>query len=499
MKLPYSLLIAAVLVLLISANKKPKEVQQQKMNVLFIAVDDLRPELGCYGNEYIITPNIDKLASEGRLFKNHFVHSAICGPSRNTLLSGQRTISWNYWKEFRESKDKPDSVISLPQLFKENGYMTVCVGKVSHEPGGVMDSLQKVHEVPYGWNTSYAPTGEWGDPWRAFFAYAGGKAKEYGYGRGNDTYRQLPFEAADVPDYGYPDGLNADEAIKQLEQLKDTTFFLALGFYKPHMPFNAPKKYWDMYDPEKIPAAEFNQIPEGVTSYLLYGPNDRASEPRRYKWPNDTSRYQITKERAKVLKHGYAACVSYIDAQIGKVMSSLKKLGLDKNTMVVLWGDHGWQLGDYGIWGKHTNFDMALRSPLIIKTPGMNEPGVATNSIVETIDIFPTLADVCGLPIPNHIKSYGSGKSLKTVIHDPTRKIKDYAYSVRDFFGEHGTTIRDERYRLIINMDLKNDTTDVALFDNFERPLPHTNIAKQKPEIVEQLKKEIKKNNRTAK
>lgn len=485
MKIRYSLLVLAILVLGTSASDKGKNSKNQKMNVLFIAVDDLRPELGCYGKAYMHTPNIDKLASEGRMFNNHFVYSALCGPSRNTLLSGQRTLAANIWTKARESGSRPGTIISFPQLFKENGYMTVCVGKVSHEPGGVVDSLQKIHEVPYSWNKSYAPVGEWRDPWRAFFAYAGGKAKKYGYGRGNDTYNHDPFEAADVPDNGYPDGLNAEEAIKQLYALKDTTFFLAVGFYKPHMPFNAPKKYWDLYNPDEIPGPDVKNIPNGLTPDLLYGPDDKGSEPRRYRWPNDSSRYPITEDRAKILKHGYAACVSYTDAQIGKVMAALKKLGLDKNTIVVLWGDHGWHLGDYGAWGKHTNFDIALRSPLIIKSPEMRNPGVSTNSIAETVDIFPTLADICGLPIPDHIKNIGA--SLKPIVHDPNAKVKDYSISKRDFFGQHGTSIRNDRYRLSINVNNTGDTTDVALFDNFETPMPHTNIARQHPEVVKKL------------
>ncbi len=490
MKIKYSILIIAGLMLVISACNKSKSGNNKKMNVLFIAVDDLRPELGCYGKEYMHTPNIDKLASEGRMFRNHFVHSAICGPSRNTLLSGQRTLNWDFWKNMRESDSKPDEIISLPQLFKENGYKTVGIGKISHEPGGVIDSLQKIYEVPYSWNKSYAPVGEWKDPWKAFFAYAGGKAKEYGYGRGNDTYKHYPFEAADVSDNGYPDGLNAEEAIKQLQELKDTTFFLAVGFYKPHLPFNAPKKYWDMYDPDEIPDSDFKHNPEGITSYFLYGPDDKGSEPRRYSWPNDSSRYQITEDRAKILKHGYAACVSYTDAQIGKVMAALTKLGLDNNTVVVLWGDHGWHLGEYGIWGKHTNFDIALRSPLIIKLPEMKAPGVYTNSIVETVDIFPTLADICGLPIPDHI--IGNGTSFKRVIYDPSIKIKKYSFSERDFYGRHGTTIRNEQYRLLINVDNNGDTTDIALFDNFESPMPHTNIADHNPEIVKKFIQKLK-------
>jgi iduronate 2-sulfatase len=475
----------------ISSFKGEKQPVPQKMNVLFISVDDLRPELGCYGKKYMHTPHIDKFASEGRIFNNHFVYSAICGPSRNTLLSGHRTLSYDYWKPWRTSTSKPDSVISIPQLFKEHGYMTVGIGKISHEPGGVMDSLQQIHEVPYAWNRTYAPVGEWRDPWRAFFAYAGGKAKQYGYGRGNDTHKLYPFEAADVPDSGYPDGLNAEEAIRQLEDLKDTSFFLAVGFYKPHMPFNAPKKYWDMYDPEKIPDAVIKHIPEGVTSDLFYGPNDLGSEPRRYRWPNDTSRYRITAARARILKHGYAACVSYTDAQIGKILTALKKLGLDKNTMVVLWGDHGWHLGEYGSWGKHTNFDVALRSPLIIMMPGMNAPGVSTKSLAETVDIFPTLADICGLPIPDHIRSIGT--SLKPVLRDPKTEVKPYAFSERIFDGHRGSTIRNQQYRLQININKKGDTTDIALFYNEEIPIPKTNIADRYPDVVRSLMGELKK------
>jgi iduronate 2-sulfatase len=491
MKIRINILIIIVLTLVFSACHKNKIGNNKKYNVLFIAVDDLRPELGCYGKEYMHTPNIDKLASEGRIFTNHFVHSAVCGPSRNTLLSGQRTLNWDYWKKWRESGSKPDSIISLPQLFRENGYMTVCIGKVSHQPGGVIDSLQEIHEVPYSWNKSYAPVGEWRDPWRAFFSYTGGKAKEYGYGRGNDTYKHYPFEAANVSDKGYPDGLNAEEAIKQLNELKDTSFFLAVGFYKPHMPFNAPQKYWDLYNPYEIPEANYKQIPENGSNIFLYGPNDLNSEPRRYRWPNDTSRYQITEDRERILKHGYVACVSYIDAQIGKVLDELKRLGLDKNTIVILWGDHGWHLGDYGIWGKHTNFDVALRSPLIIKLPGMNEPGKYTDNIVETVDIFPTLADICDLPFPEHLK--GNGVSIKPIVNDSDIKIKKYSWGERNFGGIHGITIRNDQYRLIIGIDNKGDTIDFLLFDNYENPIPHTNIKDSNSEIVKKFIKELEK------
>ena len=461
-------------------NNKQKK---HKYNVLFIAVDDLRPELGCYGNEYMHTPNIDRLASEGRIFINHFVHCAACGPSRSTLLSGKRTLNWDFFKNIRESGEKPDTIFSLPQLFRENGYMTVGIGKISHQPGGVIDSLQKIHEVPYSWNKSYAPVGNWGDPWRAFFSYARGKARDYGYGR-EDT-AQPPFEAADVPDEGYADGLNALEAIKQLRKLKDTTFLLAVGFYKPHLPFNAPKKYWAMYNPDDIPEAGYKKLPINVNSNICLHDDHRSYEPRtHYQWPGDTSNYIITKERQKILKHGYCAAVSYIDTQIGKLLKELKELGLEKNTIVVLWGDHGWHLGEYGIWGKYTNFDIALNSPLIIKTPDSKFPGVPSNSIVETVDIFPTLADLCNLPIPEYLE----GKTIKPIIENPNASIKQYSIGERNAWGVHGTTVRSEQFRLMIWENSNNgDTVDINLFNNSEKPIPIHDIADDNPQIVNEL------------
>lgn len=494
MKIRHSILIISILIILVltlvfSASHKSEIGNNKKYNILFIAVDDLRPELGCYGKEYMHTPNIDKLASEGRIFRNHFVHSAVSGPSRNTLLSGQRTLDWSYWGKWRRSGSKPDSIISLPQLFKENGYMTVCIGKVSHLPGGVTDSLQKIHEIPYGWNKSYAPVGEWKYPWRAFFSYAGGKARNYGYG-GVDDVNQPPFEAADVSDKGYPDGYNAEEAINQLNELKDTTFFLAVGFYRPHLPFSVPKKYWDLYDPDKIPRAEYDTLPKNLKSNFCL--HNSFEVRTHYRWPNDTSGYQITEDRERILKHGYVASVSYADAQIGKVLDELKRLGLDKNTIVVLWGDNGWHLGDYGIWGKPTNFDVAMRTPLIIKLPGMNEPGKYTDNIVETVDIFPTLSDICDLPLPEHLK--GNGVSIKPIVNDPDIKIKEYSWGERskNFGGLHEFTIRNDQYRLIIGIDNKGDTTDFLLFNNFENPIPHTNIADSNPKIVKKLIRELR-------
>ncbi len=482
------ILMGAIIFSAIFLGCDKKSKTSEKLNVLFIAVDDLRPELACYGADYMHTPNIDKLALGGRIFTNHFVHCAACGPSRSTLLSGRRTTNWDIFKKIRESGSKPDSIFSLPQLFKESGYMTVGIGKISHQPGGVMDSLQTIHEVPHSWNKSYAPVGEWKDPWQAFFSYEGGKARTSYYNR--PTNRTLsPFEAADVADNGYADGMNAEEAIKQLQNLKDTTFFLAVGFYKPHLPFNAPKKYWDLYNPEEIPEADYKESPQNINSGICLHSNRNSYEPRgTYTWPGDTLWWQITPEREKILKHGYCAAVSYIDAQIGKVLDELKRLGLDKNTIVVLWGDHGWHLGDYGIWGKHTNFDMALNSPLIIKTPELKKPGVFAEAMVETVDIFPTLADLCQLTAPDHLE----GTSIKPLLINPSDKIKSYVVGERDAWGVHGITIRDENYRLMVWINRETgDTVDVNLFDNLELPIPYTDISELNREKVTELQEKM--------
>lgn len=483
------MLISSVITTSILTTCRNKNENSQKLNVLFIAVDDLRPELGCYGNGYMHTPNIDKLASEGRIFRNHFVHAAASGPSRSTLLSGRRTLSWDIFKDIREADGKPDSVISLPQLFRENGYITIGIGKISHQPGGVMDSLQMIHEVPYSWNETYAPVGEWNDPWRAFFSYAGGKARTSYYNR--PTVRSLPpYEAADVSDKGYADGWNAAEAVMQLQRLKDKTFFLAVGFYKPHLPFNSPKKYWDLYDPDEIPDADYKYTPGNVKSDICLHGNNNSYEARgTYTWPDDTLWWEVTPERQKILKHGYCAAVSYIDAQIGKVLDELKRLDLDKNTIVVLWGDHGWHLGDYGIWGKHTNFDIALNSPLIIKIPRQKSAGVFAEGMVESVDIFPTLAELCNISAPGHLE----GISMKPLIEDPDQIIKSYTIGERDAWGVHGITIRSEYYRLMVWIDnVSGDTIEMNLFDNNEKPLPHSDISSDNPEIVRDLIRQIK-------
>jgi len=461
-------------------RKRPAAAKEStdRPNVLMICVDDLRPELGCYGVKGIHTPNIDRLASRGRVFLRHYIQSAVCVPSRYSLLTGMRTPP--NWGRVRKLKTEPTRPVSFAHLFRRGGYRTVCLGKISHLPGGVIDPKQKTHEVPFSWDLAYAPVGKWKDPWGAFFCYADGSVREYGYGR-NKTNTPA-YEMADVPDEGYADGLNAQEAVKQLRDLKvrRQPFLLAVGFYKPHLPHNAPKKYWDLYDPAKVGQAANRTPPENVDPAISLHPSFEVTT--HYAWPGGKGK--ITDAQAVNQRRAYFACVSYIDAQVGKVLDELKRLGLDRDTIVLLWGAHGWHLGEHGIFGKQTNFEVATRSPLIVSVPGMTAPGEPANGLVETVDIYPTLTDLCGLTAPAEL----AGTSLGPLLENPNHPGKDGAYS---FFGRgklFGKTLRTDRYRIVEWTDRKaGKVVQTELYDHQADPCETRNIAAQHPEVVRKL------------
>jgi len=466
------------------ASARPEPEKNRKCyNVLLICVDDLRPQLGCFGHRRMISPNIDRLADEGRLFTRHYVQVAVCGPSRCSMLTGKRQEAWDCWRELRKQKAEPDRPVSLPHLFRRNGYRTVCIGKVSHQPGGVIGKEAKVHEVPFSWDLAYAPVGPWKTPWGAFFSYDKGRIREYGYGRDDRT---MPaYEAADVPDTGYADGLNAAEAVRQLREMKDQKFFLAVGFYKPHLPFNAPKKYWDLYDSERIELARNPFAPKNVDPEISMHPSFELTT--HYHWPSGKG--NVTEAEARTLRHAYFACVSYVDAQIGKVLDEVKRLGLDKNTVIALWSDHGWHLGEHAMWGKQTNFEVAVRSPLILKVPGMPERGKRAKSLVETVDLYPTLAELCGLDAPDDL----AGISLVGMIRDPDRPGKGCAYSYHTRGPLMGRTLRTNRYRIVHWADQENKTVQVELYDHQIDPDENENIAARHPELIEELLSKLQK------
>lgn len=326
-------------------------------------------------------------------------------------------------------------------------------------------------ELPNSWNEMLLNPGKWGTGWNAFFGYANGTNRNALKG---DT---KPYEGAEVEDESYPDGLTANLAIKKLKELsaKDQPFFLGVGFFKPHLPFNAPKKYWDMYDQTKIPLSPTPGIPRNISMASLH----ESGEFNGYK--NGDEKASLTKllsdAYARKLKHGYYASVSYIDAQIGKVVTELKQLGLDKNTIVVVWGDHGWHLGDNRIWGKHTIREWSLKSPLIIKVPGKKQVP-SCDKIVSSVDIYPTLMELCNIKMPHKT----DGKSFVSLLLQPQNTAwKNAAYS----YYRNGITMRTQQYRL--TKYFRKEQPDIELYDHNKDPYEMENIAAKYPAIVKQL------------
>ena len=471
-----------------SCSTRQSTQEALKPNILFIAVDDLRPELGCYGNPVVISPNLDELASEGLLFTNHFVQVPTCGASRLCLLSGMRPSKPSHLLNQAievEYSDKPEG--ELPESFihhlKRNGYYTVGIGKISHSADGLIygytDKTSSKRELPYSWDELVFNAGKWGTGWNAFFGYADGENRQ-------SLKKQVkPYESAEVDDEGYVDGLTANLAIAKLRELKDRDkpFFLGIGFFKPHLPFNAPQKYWDLYETEDISLSESPFIPENVNIKSLHN----SGELNGYYLTDEIVSLDkpASDEYARKLRHAYYACVSYVDAQIGKVLSELKELGLEKNTIVVVWGDHGWHLGDQSVWGKHTIFDKAVRSTLIIKCPESDHQGTSVQTVVETVDLYPTLLELCNVRIP--VKT--DGESFAALVLNPEIQKDDVAYS----YFRKGISVRTSRYRL--TKYFRNEMPVIELYDYLEDPFETRNLASDKPEIVKELMPILEKGN----
>lgn len=451
-------------------------ISADKPNVLLICVDDLRPELNCYGVDYIHSPNIDRLAAEGRTFYKHYVQAPTCGASRYALLTGRyggpsNTALFDRAKELKANSNA--SPPSMPAWFRQNGYRTVSVGKVSHHPGGRGGpdwNDPSIIEMPNSWDRHLLNAGAWQHP----RGWMHGQA--YGEIRGDATQMDL-LQAYEGPDSIYPDGISTDQALEQLDSLvkmeNDKPFFLAFGVLRPHLPFGAPKKYLDLYTNAELPVVPHPHKPKGRTTW------HKSGEFYKYKRdgmdPNINADYSI-----QVRKH-YAACVSYADAQVGRMLDRLDELGIRDNTIVVLWGDHGWHLGEHAIWGKHSLFEESLRSPLIISYPGIPNPGKLSHSMVETIDIFPTLVELSGLPKANQTQ----GVSLKPILESPDSPGHDaFGYFSRGY----GHTIRTGTHRLIAHTD-----GYVELYDHRTLEGETRNVADEQPDVVAELKAKIKK------
>ena len=462
------------------ASAKSTKVRKAP-NVLFICVDDLRTELGCYGNSIVKTPHLDKLASEGSLFFNHYVQVPTSGASRASLLTGRfpqtkQDLSNHACVTRISRQPKKNTPETFFHQLRKNNYYTVCIGKVSHHADGLLydyeEAVSTVRELPYSWDECLFDSGKWGSGWNAFFGYADG-------GNRQSAKKQVkPYESADVDDEGYVDGLTANLAVDKLKELakqKDKPFCLAVGFFKPHLPFNAPKKYWDLYDESEISLPPAPNVPEGVNKASLHN-------------SHELNAYRLTDEKASLIsplsdayarkiRHAYLACVSYVDVQIGKVLNELKRQGLDDDTIVVVWGDHRWHLGDLGAWGKHTLMDVALNSTLIVKAPH-KKSNVKNKRIVSSVDIYPTLMELCGVPVDVPV----DGNSFVTLLDTPEYSLwQDVAYS----YFNNGISMRIPNYRY--TRYFRNAQPQEEFFEYTSDKFERKNIASQKAEIIHTL------------
>lgn len=452
-------------------------------NVLFIAIDDLRPELGCYGVEYAQSPHLDQLASEGTLFRNHFVQVATCGASRYSLLTGRspatsaamQNAALYSGKTALSAEELPEAQ-TLPELFRRSGYHTTLIGKIGHTADGRVFNYDGSGdgrlEMPNAWDDLATPMGSWKRGWGIFFAYANGRSREDGSGH------QDLMEFVVENDDDLPDGQMATTAIQKLSELKQSEkpFFMGLGFFKPHLPFVAPKQDWEAFEDVAIPPPA---NPDKIESAHTHKSGEfyKYDAPFKKTWP-------LSEADSVLARKAYLACVRYTDRQVGRVLAALQENGLRENTVVVIWGDHGWHLGDTAQWAKHTPFERANRSVLIVRAPGVSVPGTTCDALVETIDLYPTLIDLCqpGFRKTQHALD---GVSLKPLLNGTATQVKPASIS----YWKDSISIRNKTHRLILQRDKSGKTVGTELFDIRTTPDPIQNIAAESPEIVAELTK----------
>ncbi len=417
--------------------------------MLFISVDDLRPELGTYGAP-AHSPNIDRLAAEGVRFDRAYAAVAACAASRASMLSGAYPQTTRVFFMAPALSEGNPRLIPLPRLFKDAGYETVEVGKFLHTE----------QDAPRAWSQP-----SWLPPDWDFPQYL---APNNVHMSGIRTAPRGPVsEAPEVPDAAYVDGKIATRAIDELRRMKDRDFFLAVGFVRPHLPFNCPARFWDLYDRDQIEVPDLKGM-DSVAKQQWHG----NYEPRTYEGGQ-----RIDADTAKRLIHGYRACVSYIDSQVGRLLAELERQELASRTLVVLWGDHGWHLGEHGIWGKHTALEPSLRIPLIVRAPGV-AGGVASSGLVESADILPTLCELTGIPDPRQ----GEGTSFVPLLHDPNRPWKRAAFGLVYRNNTVGQTVRTQRYRFVRWGGWSGDAWEfqaAELYDHQTDPREYRNVANQ--------------------
>ncbi|MEM7783419.1 MAG: sulfatase [Planctomycetota bacterium] len=455
-----------------------------KKNVLLILVDDLKPTLGCYGDTLAHSPNIDRLAGQGMRFDRAYCNQAVCAPSRFTLMLGSHSTSTGLYGLGSQLRDLVPDAITLPQFFAEHGYRTESLGKVFHIGHGNFGdpesfSVPHYHDKVIEYLLPESNQGQLTREEALFTNQALGKIRS--------LPRGAAFESPDVTDEQYADGRVVNEAMRRLaaakirRQNEGTPFFMAVGIVRPHLPFSAPKKYWDLFDPTQFQLASRQVPPENAPPVA----GKKGGEIKAFRPVPEKGK--IGNPLARKLIHGYYASTAYADAQIGRLVDSVESLGLSDDTIIILWGDHGWHLGDLGIWTKHTNYEQANRIPIIIKAPGITAAGSSTHQLTESVDLYPTLTELAGLPKPEGPQSI-DGKSLVPVLKDPKSRVRDHAYHCFPK-SKLGRAIRTQRYRLVEwkNHETPDSTVVYELYDYQNDQIESKNIADDRPDIVRKL------------
>lgn len=495
-----------------------ESVAAERPNVLFVVIDDLRPEMGCYGNQAIKTPHFDAFAKSSTVFTQAYCQAAVCAPSRASVMTGLRPDSTRVWDLRGKFRINLPEVVTIPQHFHAHDYYTVSMGKIFHNhmpdrvsfdepdlrPAKYM-TPEMIDREPESFYHDEALNAELAEVRKRRLqrnpnAYAGGWA----YGRSTESY--------DGPDNQFYDGAQTDLAIETMKRLKekDQPFFLALGYYRPHLPFVAPTKYWELYERDGLPLADNPFLPQDSpimamnSCYELKGCYD-------LEYVKHPSQAQLSEATARLLKHGYYASVSFVDACFGKLMAGLAELELDENTIVVVWGDHGWKLGEHGSWCKQTNYDIDVRVPLLVRVPGQGFAPARCDRLVELVDLYPTLCDAAGIEIPANLE----GTSFKPLLADPQRPWKQAAFSqfhraprITPDNGRYmGLSMVTPNYHYVEWRDwdhvagVTGDLVTVELYDRRNDPQENRNIAavEQNADVIKQLAGQLQRGWRAAK
>jgi arylsulfatase A-like enzyme len=478
----------------------------ERPNVLFIAVDDLRPTLGCYGDAAAITPNLDALAAKGTTFLRAYCQQSVCNASRASIMTGRRPDTTGVYDLTTHFRDALPEVKTLPQQFREAGYRSLATGKIyhgvkGHAIGHEIDDALSWSEP--GWfpqpNYYHSKEGiaiaeQWFSEHRDSLATLYPKLAEPGASWKDAIIRGLPWESSDTPELDYADGEIASQGIEYLRQQAESgePFFLAVGFLKPHVPFVAPQKYFDLYPEGSIPEVPNPYYPKASPEYAHYD----SAEMRVYHGiPRQRGEPVADAALTQEMRRAYYACTSFIDAQVGRLLASLEELGLSENTIICFWGDHGYHLGENNLWCKRNNYELSCRVPLILHVPGQAFPGARTDALVELVDVLPTLTEACGLPVDAGVE----GDSLLPLMNEPDRPWKSAAFSqyprVLEKYGNiMGNSMRTERWRFTEWLSEDGVFRQVEIYDLENDPEGNVNLARDPdfrdliPALTEQLR-----------